>query len=51
MYVILDDLVLSLDVPVKRRLSINILDDLNAKYVTLLEELKKIQKEKETLSC
>ena len=46
MYVILDDLVLSLDVPEKRRLSISTLDDLNAKYVTLLEELKKIFKEK-----
>ena len=42
MYVMLDDLVLSPDIPLKRRLSTSTLDDLNAKYVTLLGKLKEI---------
>ena len=47
MYVILDDLVLSPDVPVKCHLSITTLDDLNAKYVALLRRLNHTFQENE----
>ena len=45
MYVMLNDFVLSPDVPLKRRLSTSTLDDLNAKYVMLLGKLKELFKD------
>ena len=45
MYVMLYDFVLSVDIPLKRCLSISTPDDVNAKYVTLLGKLKEVSKD------